>query len=99
MRVCSTQIFAMNITVRNICISGDLPTAEELLTQEIEATGDNYRSYANRSVIMARKLDWEHALDDAIKVRCSDLVTPSQYTDFVATIVPQHSAFINGIYF
>jgi hypothetical protein len=99
MRVCSTQIFAMNTTVRNICISGDLPSAEELLTQEIEATGDNYRLYANRSVVMARKLDWDHALDDAIKVRCSDLVTLSQYTNFVATIVPQHSAFINGIYF
>jgi len=58
----------MKTTVRNACISGDLPTAEELLTQEIDANGDNYRSYANRSIVMARKLDWDHALGDANKV-------------------------------
>jgi hypothetical protein len=59
---------AMKTAVRNACISGDLHTAEELLTQEIDANGDNYRSYANRSIIMARKLDWEQALHDANKV-------------------------------
>jgi len=58
----------MQTAVRNACISGDLPTAEELLTQEIDANGDNYRSYANRSIVMARKLDWDHALRDANKV-------------------------------
>jgi len=58
----------MKTAVRNACISGDLPTAEELLTQEIDANGDNYRSYANRSIVMARKLDWDHALRDANKV-------------------------------
>jgi len=58
----------MKTAVRNACISGDLPTAEELLTQEIDADGDNYRSYANRSIVMARKLDWEQALHDATKV-------------------------------
>jgi hypothetical protein len=68
----------MNITVRNACINGDLPTAEELLTQEIETNGDNYRSYANRSVVVARKLDWDQAFHDATKVRCTDavLMTP-----------------------
>jgi hypothetical protein len=58
----------MKTAVRNACISGDLPTAEDLLTQEIDANGDNYRSYANRSIVMARKLDWDHALHDANKV-------------------------------
>jgi len=64
----------MKTTVHNACISGDLPAAEELLTQEIEASGDHYRSYANRSVIMARQLDWDRAIHDANKVRCTDLV-------------------------
>jgi len=63
------QILIMNSTLRNACISGDLPAAEELLTQEIAAKGDRFRPYANRSVVMARKLDWDHALDDATKVR------------------------------
>jgi len=58
----------MKTAVRNACINGDLPTAEELLTQEIDADGDNYSSYANRSIVMARKLDWDHALLDANKV-------------------------------
>ncbi|OAX39467.1 WD40 repeat-like protein [Rhizopogon vinicolor AM-OR11-026] len=62
-----TKILAMNTKVRKACISGDLPTAEELLTQETNVSSDNYRSYANRSVVMARKLDWDHALNDATK--------------------------------
>jgi len=70
----------MNMKVRNVCMSGDLPAAEELLAQEINAKGDHYRSYANRSVVMARKLDWDHALDDAIKVRCTDLVHHDPFT-------------------
>ncbi|KAJ8585522.1 WD40 repeat-like protein [Rhizopogon salebrosus TDB-379] len=62
-----SKMLAMNTVVRNACIDGDLPTAEELLTQEIDANGNNYHSYANRSVVMARKLDWDRALDDATK--------------------------------
>lgn len=61
------QILDINVAVRNVCITGDLPTAEELLTKEIDADADNYNSYANRSIIMARQLDWDHALNDAIK--------------------------------
>ncbi|OAX43937.1 hypothetical protein K503DRAFT_795868 [Rhizopogon vinicolor AM-OR11-026] len=57
----------MDTAVRNACISGDLPTAEELLTQEIDVNGDSYRSYANRSVVMARRLDWDNALRNATK--------------------------------
>jgi hypothetical protein len=68
-RACFMQILVMNSTLRNACISGDLSAAEELLTQEIDAKGDRFRPYANRSVVMARKLDWDHALDDATKVR------------------------------
>jgi len=79
MRVCLVQILAMTTTVRNACISGDLTTAEELLAEEIDADGNNYRSYANRSVVMARKLDWDHALDDATKVT-STLVDYDPFT-------------------
>jgi hypothetical protein len=45
-----------------------LPTAEKLLTEEIDADGNNHNSYANRSLVVARKGDWDHALDDALKV-------------------------------
>lgn len=61
------QILDINAEVRDACITGDLRTAEELLTKEIDADADNYNSYANRSIIMARQLDWDHALNDAIK--------------------------------
>ncbi|KAG0708169.1 hypothetical protein DFH29DRAFT_1075813 [Suillus ampliporus] len=69
------SILAINAAARNACIAGDLSTAEELFTQEIEANTNNYTSYANCSFviriwnphIMARKNDWDHALDDAIK--------------------------------
>ncbi|KAG1752319.1 WD40-repeat-containing domain protein [Suillus paluster] len=61
------KILVISATARDACITGDLPTAEELLTKEIDADDKNYNSYANRSFIMARKLDWDHALCDAIK--------------------------------
>jgi len=63
------QILIMNTIVLDACINGDLTTAEDLLTQEIGVHDGNYRSYTNRSVVMARKLDWDCALDDATKVR------------------------------
>jgi len=43
--------------------------AETLLTQQISADGNNYNSYANRSFIMARQHEWDHALEDAVRVR------------------------------
>ncbi|KAG2127929.1 uncharacterized protein EDB93DRAFT_181708 [Suillus bovinus] len=61
------MILSMNTTIRNACLTGDLHTAEALLTNEINADGSNYNSYANRSVVMARKLDWDCALTDACK--------------------------------
>jgi hypothetical protein len=59
-------------TAHNARIMGDLPTAEELLTQEIHTDANNYTSYAHRSFIMARKHAWDHALEDAIKVSFID---------------------------
>ncbi|KAG0699362.1 hypothetical protein DFH29DRAFT_1002055 [Suillus ampliporus] len=61
------QIFAINASARNACIAGDLSTAEEIFTREINADASNFDSYANRSIIMARKDNWDNALDDAIK--------------------------------
>jgi hypothetical protein len=62
------QILAIT-TARNACIDRDLSTAEELLTQDISADANDYISYAHRSFVMARKHDWDHALQDANKVR------------------------------
>jgi hypothetical protein len=70
-RICTDvlQILTISMTARYALITGDLSNAEELLTQEISADTNNYISYANRSIVMSRKNDWDHALDDAIKVR------------------------------
>ncbi|KAG1726863.1 uncharacterized protein EDB91DRAFT_1350428 [Suillus paluster] len=67
-------ILSVNSTTRDACIAGDLSTAEELLTEEIDTNANNYTAYANRSFIMARKNDWGHALDDANK---SIIIQPS----------------------
>jgi hypothetical protein len=65
------QILAINITARNACLSGELLTADRLLTQYIGANGNDYNVYANRSFVKARNLDWDCALEDALKVRCA----------------------------
>ncbi|KIK37516.1 hypothetical protein CY34DRAFT_810271 [Suillus luteus UH-Slu-Lm8-n1] len=54
-------------TARDACITGDLPTAEELLTQEIYTDPNDHTLYAHRSFVVARQHNWEHALEDAIK--------------------------------
>ncbi|KAG2142856.1 quinon protein alcohol dehydrogenase-like superfamily [Suillus bovinus] len=54
-------------TAHTACINGDLSTAEDLLTQDIDTDPNNYTAYAHRSFVMARKHDWDHALRDAIK--------------------------------
>jgi hypothetical protein len=59
----------MDMMAHNACIAGDLLTAEQLFTRDIKTDSNNYTSYANRSFIMAQKRDWDHALQDAIKVR------------------------------
>ncbi|KAG2342511.1 hypothetical protein BDR05DRAFT_348619 [Suillus weaverae] len=54
-------------TARDACIAGDLSTTEELLTHGIRTDANDYTSYAHRSFVLARKHDWDHALEDAIK--------------------------------
>jgi len=49
-----------------------LPTAEETINTMNQINAHNYNSYANRSLVMARKGDWDNALDDALRVRYSD---------------------------
>lgn len=61
------EVFAMNPRARDACIASKLPTAEKELNQEIDADANNYISYANRALIMARKSDWDRALLDSIK--------------------------------
>ncbi|KAG2737377.1 hypothetical protein P692DRAFT_20652962, partial [Suillus brevipes Sb2] len=54
-------------TARHACVTGDLSTAEDLLTQNIHTNANDYTSHAHRSFVMARKHDWDHALEDAFK--------------------------------
>lgn len=80
------QILSIDAIARNACIAGRLSTAEELFTREIDIDCNSYiyESYANRSLVVARKHDWDHALEDAIKVRCRDPPSYERLT-FVVT--------------
>ncbi|KAG2354024.1 hypothetical protein BDR07DRAFT_1431077, partial [Suillus spraguei] len=62
----NSKILAIT-TARDACIAGDLATAEESLTQDIDTDADDYTLYAHRSFILARKYAWDLALDDAVK--------------------------------
>ncbi|OAX32038.1 WD40 repeat-like protein, partial [Rhizopogon vinicolor AM-OR11-026] len=62
-----TKVLSINTTVRDACLTRDLYSAEEMLTQQIDADGNDYNSYANRSFVMSRKLEWDHALHDAVR--------------------------------
>ena len=64
-----TQILTIGTAARKACVTGDLDSAQLLLTQEISRNANNYSSYANRSFVMAQKSAWDHALQDAVKVR------------------------------
>jgi len=68
------QIVYMDAAVRNACITSDLLTAEELLTQQIDADENDHNSYANRAFVVAQKSDWDYALQDALKVRYADML-------------------------
>ncbi|KAG1784769.1 uncharacterized protein HD556DRAFT_1314791 [Suillus plorans] len=57
----------MNSTVRNACIAGDWPTAEKVLNVDIYTDASDHTAYANRAFVMARKCDWNQALQDAIQ--------------------------------
>jgi hypothetical protein len=74
-RASFVQILAIT-TARDACVTGDLATAEELLTQEIHTNTNDYTSYAHRSFVMVRKHNWDHAHEDAIKVSHTDLQWP-----------------------
>lgn len=65
--ITTAELLAITQTIRTASITGDLSTAEKVLTQEITADAKNFASYANRSFVMARKLDWESAFQDANK--------------------------------
>ncbi|KAG1731842.1 uncharacterized protein EDB91DRAFT_709100 [Suillus paluster] len=64
-RESDSKIFTITTAARKACVMGDLSAAEKMLTQEIDADANNNTSYANRSLVMARKLDWDRALHDA----------------------------------
>ncbi|KAG2038866.1 WD40-repeat-containing domain protein [Suillus americanus] len=65
--ITADELLAITKTIRIASITGDLYTAEKVLTQDIIANATNFASYANRSFVMARKLNWENALQDANK--------------------------------
>ncbi|KAG2147458.1 uncharacterized protein EDB93DRAFT_1147372 [Suillus bovinus] len=70
-----SKLFTVNTAIRNAFITGDLFTAESLLTEAIYAEKKtNYISYANRSFLMAQKSEWDCALEDA---RTSLSIQPS----------------------
>ncbi|KIK35170.1 hypothetical protein CY34DRAFT_17193 [Suillus luteus UH-Slu-Lm8-n1] len=66
-------------TARHACVTGDLSTAEKLLTQYIHTDANDYTSYADRSFVMARQHDWDHAHDDAIKANFHSRYSPSAF--------------------
>ncbi|KAG2747353.1 hypothetical protein P692DRAFT_20737895, partial [Suillus brevipes Sb2] len=61
------KIMTIPTAARDALIMGDLSTADILLTQEISIDANNHDPYANRSLVMARKHDWDRALGDAVK--------------------------------
>jgi hypothetical protein len=92
------QILAIT-TARDACLTGDLSTAEELLTQEIHTKPNNYTSYAHRSFIMSRQHAWDLALEDAIKVSYTDPPWPSySILAFIRDVVHQHSVLTDRLY-
>ncbi|KAG1785217.1 WD40-repeat-containing domain protein [Suillus plorans] len=65
--VVTVQTNVITKTARNTRVTEVLSTAEMVLTETFDAGINNYASYANRSFVMARKSDWDCALQDAIK--------------------------------
>lgn len=95
------QVLSINTAVRGACLTRDLHMAEILLTRQISADGNNYNSYANRSFVMARQREWDHALEDAVRVRGtgqSNYARPQDRLTFTPT-VHQHSTLLVRLYF
>ncbi|KAG2090800.1 hypothetical protein BD769DRAFT_1395733 [Suillus cothurnatus] len=65
--ITTAELLTITKTTYTASITGDLFTAEKVLTRDITADAKNFASYANRSFIMARKFDWNNALQDATK--------------------------------
>jgi Flp pilus assembly protein TadD len=65
------QILAIT-TARHACVTGDLSTAEHLLAQNIHTNANDYTLYAHRSFVVAQQHNWDHALQDAVKVSNMD---------------------------
>jgi hypothetical protein len=76
---------------RNASNLGGLHAAEDLLTQEIDADSNNHHCYASRSVIRARKSDWDNALQDAVKVRLA-----AYYNAVDGRFTLSHSQLLSG---
>ncbi|KAG2039391.1 hypothetical protein BDR03DRAFT_1009023 [Suillus americanus] len=67
------QILAIDTTARDACISGDLPTADKLLTQDIGADSSNYKSYVNHSFVkdaLRENAPKEQVTDNAQQFDC-----------------------------
>ncbi|KAG1906277.1 uncharacterized protein F5891DRAFT_1004825 [Suillus fuscotomentosus] len=78
--IATAELLAITNTTRSASIRGDLSTAERILTLEIATDAKNFASYANRSFILARKLDWDNALHDATK----SLVIRTSFAGYIA---------------
>jgi hypothetical protein len=92
------QVLA-DTTARHACVTGDLPTAEVLLSLDIHTDANNYTSYAHSSFVMARKHAWDLALEDAIKASYIDPSWPwYDGLTFIRDIVYQHSALIDWLH-
>jgi hypothetical protein len=91
------ELLAITKTTQIASITGDLSTAEKILTQEIIADIKNFASYANRSFVMARKLNWENALQDATKVKTTQHAQ-LKIADLDGFAVPCHTPIVGWVY-
>ncbi|KIK32920.1 hypothetical protein CY34DRAFT_18718 [Suillus luteus UH-Slu-Lm8-n1] len=78
--ITADELLAITKTICIASITGDLTTAEKVLTREITADTKNFTSYANRSFVMARKLRLGNALQDANK----SLTTQTSLAGYIA---------------
>ena len=95
--ITTAELLAITKTTRIASIRGDLTTAEKILTQEITADIKNFASYANRSFVMARKLNWESALHDATKVTTTQQAQLNT-ADLDDLAVPCHTPIVGWVY-
>lgn len=58
-------ILTMSAAARTACTTGNLSTAVEIFTKEITIDSSSYAWYGNRSIVLARRCEWDAALQDA----------------------------------